>query len=78
MTQFTDFDPLAALEQLQQGFVALAENQRQLNENQVRLQQAMDLLCESQRRLDTRQDLLAQMQALVIETQKNTENSLHK
>ena len=51
MKNITDFDPLAALKQLQQGFILLSENQRQLNENQQRLQQAMDLLCESQRRL---------------------------
>ena len=70
MKDFTDFDPLAALEQLQQGFILLSENQRQLNENQQKLQQAMDLLCESLRRLDQRQDILAHVQGLVIQTQK--------
>ena len=70
MKDFTDFDPLACLEQLQQGFILLSENQRQLNENQQKLQQAMDLLCESLRRLDQRQDILAHVQGLVIQTQK--------
>lgn len=71
MKNITDFDPLAALEQLQQGFILLSENQRQLNENQQRLQQAMDLLCESQRRLDQRQDILVNLWNLVDQAQKN-------
>jgi hypothetical protein len=66
----TDFDPLQCLEDLQRGFVALAENQRELNQNQLRLQEAMNLILETQRRLDQRQDLLAQAMGLVIETQK--------
>lgn len=65
-----DFDPFACLEQLQQGFLLLSENQRRLEENQQKLGQAMDLLCETLRRLDARQDLLAQMWNLVDQAQK--------
>lgn len=66
----TDFDPLRCLEDLQRGFVLLAENQRQLMENHQRLQESINLLCEVSRRLDTRQDILAEACGLVIETQK--------
>ena len=70
MKPIRDFDPLACLQDLQTGFLALAENQRLLNENQARLQAALDLLCASQRRLDNRQDLLALHTGLVIDPQK--------
>lgn len=78
MKQITDFDPLRMLEELQQGFVLLSENQQALNLNQQRLNQAMDLLCETLRRLDARQDLLAEVMGLVKQAQKTPETDLHK
>ena len=53
------FDPDQGLQELQQAFLLLSENQRLLNENQQRLQQATDLLCAACERLNTRQDILA-------------------
>lgn len=53
------FDPYQLLHELQQAYLLLSENQRLLNENQVKLQQATDLLCAACERLNTRQDIMA-------------------
>jgi hypothetical protein len=74
----TDFDPLQMLQELQQGFQLLAENQRILNDNQTRLTAANDALVEAMQNLQTRQDIIKASLDLVILAQKTIETDLHK
>ena len=78
MNPITDFDPLKMLQDLQQGFQLLADNQRILNENQQRLTQANDALVTAMQNLQTRQDILKECLDLVIQAQKIQELDLHK
>jgi hypothetical protein len=78
MTPITDFDPLKLLEELQAGFLVLAENQRILNDNQTRLTQANDALVQAMQNLQRRQDIIKEVLDLVILAQKTTEQDLHK
>lgn len=70
MTPITDFDPLKCLEDLQQGFLALEQNQRVLLDNQLKLQQQMAELIAIQQRLQHRQDIVKECVDLVIHSQK--------
>ena len=72
MKPLTDFDPLQMLQELQQGFQLLAENQRILNDNQTRLTQANDALVQAMQNLQTRQDIIKASVDLVILAQKTT------
>jgi hypothetical protein len=78
MTPITDFDPLKMLQDLQQGFQLLADNQRILNDNQTQLTQANDALVQAMQNLQRRQDILKEVLDLVILAQKTIETDLHK
>ena len=78
MNPITDFDPLKMLQDLQQGFQLLADNQRILNDNQQRLTQANDALVQAMQNLQRRQDIIKECLDLVIQVQKTTEHDLHK
>lgn len=78
MTPITDFDPLKMLQDLQQGFQLLADNQRILNDNQQRLTLANDALVEAMQNLQRRQDIIKECLDLVIQAQKMQEHDLHK
>jgi hypothetical protein len=74
----TDFDPLQMLQELQQGFQLLADNQRMLNDNQTRLTRANEALVVAMQNLQSRQDIIKQCLDLVILAQKTIETDLHK
>jgi len=74
----TDFDPLQMLQELQQGFQLLADNQRILNDNQTRLTAANEALVAAMQNLQTRQDIIKECLDLVILAQKTIESDLHK
>ena len=78
MTPITDFDPLKMLQDLQQGFQLLADNQCILNDNQQRLTLANDALVEAMQNLQRRQDIIKECLDLVIQAQKMQEHDLHK
>jgi hypothetical protein len=60
------------LQELQQGFQLLAENQRILNDNQTRITAANDALVQAMQNLQTRQDIIKASLDLVILAQKTT------
>lgn len=70
MKHLTEFDPLKMLEELQQGFITLAQNQQILMENQTKITQANDALVEAMQNLQIRQDVIKQALDLVIQAQK--------
>jgi len=68
----SDFDPLKCLEDLQQGFLALEQNQRTLLDNQLKIQEQLKLIIGVQQSLQSRQDVIKQVLDLVIQAQKHT------